>query len=70
MTDKFRCMALCPCGWAESRTARSKKDRATGLALKDLERAAWKHARETGHVVELGDVTGEARSISADSPEP
>jgi hypothetical protein len=70
MPDKFRCMALCSCGWAESRTARSKKERAIGLTLKELERAAWKHARETGHVVDLGDITGEARQITADSPEP
>jgi hypothetical protein len=70
MTDKFRCMALCSCGWADSRTARSKKDRAIGLVLKELERAAWKHAHETGHVVELGDINGESRLISGDSPEP
>ena len=40
------------------------------FALKDLERAAWKHARETGHVVDLGDITGEARQITRDSPDP
>jgi hypothetical protein len=70
MSDKVRCMALCSCGWAESRTARSKKERAIGLVMKELERAAWKHARETGHTVELGDVSGESRRISGDSPEP
>jgi hypothetical protein len=63
-------MALCPCGWADSRTVRSKKERPIALALKDLERAAWKHARETGHVVDLGDIAGEAKQITGDSPEP
>lgn len=70
MSDKVRCMALCACGWAESRTARSSKDRAIAQALKDLERAAWKHARDTGHAVDIGDVGGAARQITADSPEP
>jgi hypothetical protein len=68
-TDKFRCMALCACGWAESRTVRSAKERPIALALKDLERAARKHAQETGHVVDLGDINGDARQITADSPE-
>jgi hypothetical protein len=63
-------MALCACGWAESRTVRSAKERAIGLALKDLERAARKHAQETGHVVDLGDVNGASRQITGDSPEP
>jgi hypothetical protein len=69
-TDKFRCMALCACGWAESRTVRSTKERPIALALKDLERAARKHAQETGHVVDLGDIHGDARQITADTPEP
>jgi hypothetical protein len=70
MSDKVRCMAVCACGWAESRTARSSKERVVALALKDLERTAWKHARDTGHVVDIGDVHGEARKITGDSPEP
>ena len=63
-------MALCPCGWAESRTARTVKERVRALAMKELERAAWKHARHTGHTVDVGDITGESRQISAESPEP
>lgn len=68
--NKFRCMALCACGWADSRTVRSAKERAIGLALKDLERAARKHAQETGHVVDVGDINGDARRITGDTPEP
>jgi hypothetical protein len=70
MSDKFRCMALCTCGWATSRSARTAKERVRSMAMKELTREAWKHARDTGHTVEVGDVAGESRQITPESPEP
>ena len=70
MSDKFRCMALCSCGWAASRSARTAKERVRRATLRELEHMAWTHACDTGHTVEVGDVTGQSQRISRETPEP